>query len=136
MHNFHLKWCHEIPNSDNFEGSYQTAEEAAYAAFEAFDAEGFPEEITEVVVAQCVSRPIESSINTMSIVESISDNVFDEYGEISEEWCNALNDIRKDSLEELKGIISAWVISNVGHHNLFTITNDRVIRRDELKEHM
>lgn len=136
MHNFHLKWCHEIPNSDNFEGSYQTAEEAAYAAFEAFDAEGFPEEITEVVVAQCVSRPIESSINTMSIVESISDNVYERYGEISEKWCDALNNVSEGSLDELKDIVGAWVISNVGHHNLFTITNDRVIRRDELKEHI
>jgi hypothetical protein len=115
-HSKHGKWIfgehYEIFSPSNY---YNTKEEAIQAG------KGFE---NEFYVGQVVSVEFATTPNVDAVIESIAQNVYDEVGEVAEDY---LNHIDKEHLQELEdgmsNLVSNWMNKHGYTPDFFKVVN-------------
>lgn len=97
------KWCYSL-NDENYEGAFDTKEEAIEAAKEEFINDCLTlHEGTEFFVGQVVNPTI--SFDAERIIEEIDENFFAQCGEYADGWYSGISNedekILQDKMEEL-----------------------------------
>lgn len=105
-----MSWMYELPNEERWsscDDGYDTKEEAIQAGRE-FMREEYPDYDSFEVGKKVI--PVIPSINAYSILETTSENMYWDVGEIAEDWLSDVNRKEENNLEErLNSVFLAWL---------------------------
>lgn len=90
---------------------FSTKEEAIEGGKIEFTWEG---ECPSLFVGQVKSLELQMAVNVDSIIENIAENVYDEAGEVAEDY---LNDVKKEHAEELESDLNEVLLNWINKHN-------------------
>ena len=86
----------------------------------------------ELYKAEKVLRTHSSFINANSILETISQNAYDESGEYAEVYCSKLDYTPDSKLQELKQLINNFLDNYIGQPDFYTVRNAIKIQYKDL----
>lgn len=88
----------------------------------------------EIYKAEKVTYMHSSFINANSILETISQNAYDEADDYAESYCNKLDYMQDIKVKELKELINNFLDSAIGKPNFFTVKNVVKIKYKDIDE--
>lgn len=88
----------------------------------------------EIYRAEKVLRNHASFINANSILETISQNAYDEAGEYAESYCDSIDHLSSDKVKELEQLINDFFDKYIGQPNFYTVKNAMKIKYKDINE--
>lgn len=88
----------------------------------------------EIYKAEKVLRTHASFINANSILETISQNAYDEAGEYAESYCDSIDYLSSDKVKELEQLINDFFDKHIGQPNFYTVKNVMKIKYKDINE--
>ena len=123
-----MKWTYELDiNSDIWSGGICDSREEAIAEA---TKEALIDNIKEFKIGQC--EEINHGIDVDDVLERINNTMYDEAGEVAEDYLDNVKDEHKEELEkELNKVFFAWQEKYKYKPNFYIIVDEEVIVRTD-----
>lgn len=113
------KWCYSF-NEENFEGDFETKEQAIAEAIWYYKDDNLDQDF--IYVGQ--TKEISLGVNVDRIIEDIGDNAYDQAGEYAEDYLTNVTVQHGRILEErLNDVLVAWMKEFKYEPNFWTVAN-------------